>query len=207
MKYLTKEAVFNLIPSNGFGCFYLHDAHSGEYLGGSHTNSEEGAATVYKPEEIAQSLGNLLDHLGDGHYKVRLKAKYKTPAQSEAIYRFKVGSEAQAQPATASGFGYAEHKEEISRAVTEAVAREREKFEQEKRFYALETELRMLREQKAQPSNAMNEGLTDLAKMFGVLMLGKVAPEALPVLNKMLGEMEAGEDETPAPAAPQKRFD
>ena len=206
MKYLNKEAVFSLIQSNGFGCFYLHDAHTGEYLGGSHTNSEEGAAAIYKPEEVAENLNTLLTHLGDGHYKIRLKAKYKTPAQGEAVYRFKTGSE-HVQQAQSSGLGYAEHREEISRAVADAVAREREKFEHEKRFYALETELRLLREQKAQPANPMTEGLTDLAKMFGVLMLGKVAPEALPVLNKMLGEMETGEDETPAPVAPAKRFD
>jgi hypothetical protein len=203
MKFISKEAVIRLIIENGYGVYYLYDAVNGETLGGSHVT--DGESKSYKPEQLAEHLEKLLTNLGEGQYKILLKNTYKTQTASATIYRFSIGTPGQpAQTAQApGGLGLAEVDSRVQREVEKALALQRKEFEQEKRFMSLEMELRAVREAK-QPQPQIMESLTEAIKIFGMAWMAKHAPEAMPALQAMMGEVVEEEKKN---FTPPKRFD
>lgn len=192
MKYLNFEAVVNLIKQGGFGSYLVFNNLGGELLFGSHITDEANKEVLaMDTEKLIDDLRTKIELYGYGAFRINLKKNNKTQTINSVIYRFEIKPEPgnqQAQQAMA-GLG---SLGEIESRITKEVQTARESWDREQQIKDLQRQIEELKNGGSGVSNKGMEQLAEVAKMGLGLIVAKVAPESIPMIHGMLGNIENG---------------
>lgn len=196
-KVLHYEAVKALILEGGYGCYRLYSLPGNELLGGSHLSSADGAKdSRMNSNDLVGHLEQKIEYLGDGDYRIALKATNATQNANEVNYRFRVvkdgGSAVQTVAAGFAGLGQDQVDKLVNERVAQALAVEREKQAMDRKIQELENllkEMKSARFRKKKPEG-WSKVVGNLGMMGAAVLIQEKWPKAVPLVEKIIAQMD-----------------